>query len=291
MLDISRKLPQKRAFITGGASGLGKALATILIKDGWRVGIADIGAERLTETVSHLGPLAIPYFLDVANDVEYEKIAKHFIEKFGGIDLLVNNAGVGEGSTFEQYSAENWRWIVGVNQLGVIYGCKFFLPFMLKQKSGHIINIASAAAFSNLPRMAPYNVTKAAVLSLSETLFAEYSNQGIGVSVAMPTFFKTNVIRFARGRKEEQEMAHKLLATSGIDANEIAIQILRQAGKNKFYILLPLKAKFLFWLKKMFPNSFLKIAALAASKRTLFEKRLNKRYQQLSPEDRLINES
>lgn len=288
MLKISRRYPKKRAFITGAASGLGKALAKILIEDGWQVGIADIGSERLAETAKQFGKQATAYWLDVANDVEYAKVANDFIKKFGGIDLLVNNAGVGDGSAFEQYSTENWRWIIGINQLGVIYGCKFFIPAMIQQKGGQIINVSSAAAFSNLPRMAPYNVTKAAVLSLSETLYAEYKTQGIAVSVVMPTFFRTNIDRFARGGIENQQMAHKLLATSGIEANEIAQQILTQAANNTFYIVLPGKSKIIFWLKRMFPNIVLSITALAASKRAFFENKLNERYNKLAPDARQI---
>ena len=152
---LSSRYPQKRAFITGGGSGLGRVLSTELASNGWTIGIADINAEGLKETANMIvqaGGKAYTYLLDVANSDQYESVSKEFLKDIGGIDLLINNAGVGDGSVFEEYSPENWRWIVGINQMGVVYGCHYFVPVMRKTKrAGHIVSISSAASFMNLP--------------------------------------------------------------------------------------------------------------------------------------------
>ncbi|MBX2902555.1 MAG: SDR family NAD(P)-dependent oxidoreductase [Chitinophagales bacterium] len=293
MLKLSQQYPLKRAFITGAASGLGKELAKQLAQDGWKLGVCDISEERLTATVDELkayGHTVAMFVLDVGNDMAYKVVADAFLKQFGGVDLLINNAGVGEGSLFEAYTTENWKWITGVNQMAAIYGCSFFLPAMLAQQAGYIINIASAAAFANAPTMAPYNVTKAAVLSLSETLYAETKHRGIKVSVVMPTFFRTNIDRFARGGDEHKETAHKLLATSGIEASEMAAAILCHAGRGKFYILLPAKAKFLFLVKRLFPMLFLRFTAYIASNQESLNNKLQERYGKLSDKEKTIEE-
>lgn len=261
---LSTTFPKKRAFITGSGGGLGRVLCLELASNGWTIGISDINEKGLAETaelIQKKGGKAVSFVLDVADSDQYSKVASQYLAQVGGIDVLINNAGVGDGGVFGEYAVDNWKWIVGINQMGVIYGCHQFVPVMKQQKSGHIINIASAASFANLPSMSPYNVTKAAVVSLSETLYTELKGEGVGVSVVCPTFFKTNVMQHSRGNEAQKKAGQKMVDKSGIEPEEVAQKILRLSGKKTFYILHPFQATALFWFKRYFPNLVLNIIA------------------------------
>ncbi len=259
MLELSRKFKEKRVFVTGAAMGLGKAFCTHFAKDGWTIGMSDISMERLEQTaveIKALGGTPILFKLDVANREEYRTVAQNFVEQTGGIDVLVNNAGVGDGASFHEYSLENWDWMIGINQMGVIHGCHFFVPTFMKQKSGHIINIASAAGYANPPRMSPYNVTKAAVISLSESLNYELSPLGIQTSVVMPTFIKTEIMSNARGSSDAIRAGRKLLDKTKLLPEDAVLEMLTKAGKGHFEIVLPKDSRMGYWLKRHFPGIF-----------------------------------
>jgi short-subunit dehydrogenase len=284
MYQLSKKFPQKRAFITGTASGLGRALSLALANDGWTIGISDIdmtGLQHTADMITQAGGKYFMYALDVADADNYKTVAEKFLADAGGIDLLVNNAGVGDGGEFDKYALENWRWMVGINQMGVVYGCHYFIPAMKQAGAGHIINIASAAAFVALPAMAPYNVTKAAVLSLSETLYSEYKYSNIGVSVVMPTFFKTNIMQHSKGTADEKEMGEMMVATSGLEAENVANRILKSAGNGKFYIVLPAQSYFLYLLKRFAPSVALWLNALSYEHKEKMRADLKKKYEKL----------
>ena len=123
-----------------------------------------------------------------------EALAAEADRAFGGTDLVVNNAGVAVGGPVGAVPLDDWKWIFGVNLWGVIYGCHVFVPRFKAQGHGHVINVASAAGLLSAPEMGPYNVTKAGVVALSETLAAELSGTGVGVTVLCPTFFRTNIL-------------------------------------------------------------------------------------------------
>lgn len=282
MYQLTKKHTQKRAFITGAGSGLGQELCKELATDKWTIGICDISEKGLNETaelISNAGGKAISYLMDVADKAAYQMVAENFLEKTGGIDLLVNNAGVGDGSPFDEYGLENWEWITGINQMGVIYGCHFFIPSMKKQASGHIINISSIAAIATAPNMSPYNTTKASVKALSETLYAELKEYGISVSVAMPYFFRTNVLQHARGKHaDSKEMGKYMVHGAKHSAEAMAKRLLKKAGAGKFHILFPTQAIFLFHLKRLFPMSFLKFNAFMTTKKEKLRELAKKQY-------------
>ena len=261
MYQLSQNHPQKRAFITGAASGLGKAFATELAKEGWTIGMADINSTELelaAAEIEKLGGKPIFFQLDVSDKEQYQKVAEDFLSKAGGIDLLFNNAGVGDGSAFEEYSLENYEWMVGINQMGVIYGCWYFIPAMKKQRSGHILNTASAAAIGCAPTMGAYNLTKAAVVAISETLYGELMDFNIQVSCIQPTYFKTNVIQYARGGDIVKKATQMFIDRSGLEAKEVAHEILTRAGKKELYIILPKDARKMWLFKRLAPTWFRK---------------------------------
>jgi len=259
ILQLSKKFPQKRAFITGCASGLGKEMCNQLSNDGWTIGITNINTEQLQTTADQIqknGGKSRSYIFDVSNREAYQKATNRFLESFGGINLLVNNAGVGDGDLFEEYGLANWQWMVGINFMGGVNGCHFFIPVMKQQQSGHIINISSAAAFSAGPKMAPYNATKAAVTSLSETLHTELKPHNVGISVTMTTYFKTNIDQHWRGSQESKEFARKMIEL-GLETEIVARKMLEKVGKGKFYIVFPFDANWFRFMHRFFPGLFL----------------------------------
>lgn len=281
---LTARYPLKRAFITGAASGLGFALCRELAADGWNIGMADINTAALeakATEIHQLGGTPVIYRLDVANKDAYRTVASHFIARFGGIDLLVNNAGVGDAGRVEEYGLENWDWLLGINLNGVIYGSALFIPAMRAQGAGTIINIASAAAFTSLPRMGAYNVSKAAVLSLSETMSAELHAHGVQVSVVMPTFFKTDVMRNSRGKGEDIEMSRLIFATTATTPEHIAAKVLTKTGKGKFHIVLNWDAHLMYRLKRYFPLLMLWLFRKGEQRRDVMGDRLKSKYQRL----------
>jgi NADP-dependent 3-hydroxy acid dehydrogenase YdfG len=261
MYPLSSFHPKKRAFITGAASGLGKALALELAGDSWTIGMADINLKELEEAAAAVKqqgghPLVFP--LDVSDKGQYAKVAAAFLEEAGGIDLLFNNAGVGDGSPFEEYSLDNYEWMVGINQMGVVYGCYYFIPAMKKQRSGHILNTASAAAIGCAPTMGAYNMTKAAVVAISETLYSELMDHNIQVSCIQPTYFRTNVVQYARGGEIVKKATEMFIQKSGLEADTVAKEILTRAGNRELYIILPKDARKMWFFKRLAPTWFRK---------------------------------
>ncbi len=260
-LLLSQKYPKKRAFITGAASGLGLAFCLQLAKDGWTIGMSDVNVEALKTAeaeVQAAGGTTLTYELDVADRQQYAAVVEAFLEKTGGIDLLINNAGVAGGGPMGVFPLEDWDWMTDINQNGVINGCHFFVPHFKQQESGHIINVASAAAFTASPNMAVYNVTKAAVRALSETLYYELAPYHIGVSTLMPTFFPTNIMENARGSERLSRFAKKMMERSTTDATTVALETLTKAGKGQLEIILPKEARKTYLLKRLFPGLYRK---------------------------------
>jgi len=191
------KLPSRpRAVVTGAASGFGRALALRLAGDHARLVLSDIdeaGLEQTAELAREAGAQARTLRCDVRDPDDVEAMAQLTDEEFGGVDLLVNNAGVAVAGAMGDVSLEDWHWQIDINLWGVIHGCHAFVPRMKAAGGGLILNVASSAGLACAPLMGPYNVSKAGVIALSETLYAELADDGIGVSVLCPTFFRTNI--------------------------------------------------------------------------------------------------
>jgi len=259
---LSRRFPAKRVFITGAGSGLGRAMALEFAAAGWHVGIADISADRLAAVGTELhasgaaGVTAFPG--DVASESFVAESVSAFAAARSGLDLMVNNAGVAVAGAVDATPAADWRWIVDINLLGVVWGCRAALPVMRGQGSGLILNVASSAGFAAAPQMAAYNVTKAGVISLSETLASELCGTGLQISCAMPGFFRTHLLDTMRAPAEELAMAHQLMDHSGHDPVEAARAILGAAAAGDLYIVWPREYRMVWRLKRFFPLWFLK---------------------------------
>ena len=191
------KMERKKVVITGAASGLGRALALALARKGCRIGIVDInldGAEETLRMVERAGGSGETYELDVREVTDWGAMANHFFQCWGGVDVLVNNAGVVAVGHVGDIPIENWEWIFSINFWGMVYGCHTFIPRMKAQGGGHIVNVASAAGLLSLQELGPYNTTKAAVIALSETLRGELAPFKIGVTAVCPMFFNTHLL-------------------------------------------------------------------------------------------------
>lgn len=228
--------PNSRVLVTGAASGLGLALVQQLVDRGCRVLGTDVHAE-IPESL--LGLAGVDYLrLDVTQDVDWSTARDWVVEHWDGLDLLFNNAGVAAGGRIELTEIDQWQWIVDINLLGVVRGCRTFTPMLKEQGSGHIVNTASAAGLVHPPRMSEYNAVKAAVVALSETLFHELKPYGVGVSVVCPTFFRTNLTESLRGKDEAaQKAAAKLIDRATVTADDIATEVISGVEKGRHIIL------------------------------------------------------
>ena len=192
-----RELSKKTAVITGGAGGIGRATAERLAQDGVRLVLADIEEPVLNETVAQLasgGADVLGVVTDVSDLASVEALRDAALERFGSVEIVFNNAGVSGGSALNSPPGV-WNWVIGVNLGGVINGINTFMPLLLEQNEGHMINTASAAGLGGVPGMGPYCATKFAVVGLSESMFHELSlkETQVNVSVLCPGFVKTRI--------------------------------------------------------------------------------------------------
>lgn len=260
----------QRILITGGASGLGRAMAEAWLKDGARVFIGDVNEERGLETVAALsslpGTLEFQH-LDVRDTASFNAAREWIEQHWGGLDVLVNNAGVAAAARIDRGDMADWDWIFDINVKGPVRGCKVFVPMMKRQGHGHIVNIASLAGLVNAPVMASYNVTKAGVVSLSETLRNELSVHGIGCTVVCPGFFRTNLHESVRSPEPGMvEMVDKLLASDELTAEQIAVMI-KQAVEHKKFLLIPHKSARRAWfIKRFVPALFRRVMRDSATR-------------------------
>lgn len=198
-------LEGKVAVVTGAASGIGRALADRWAADGMKVVLADVepgplDAARDELDASGADVLAVP--TDVSDAAQVEALAAATLDHFGGVHLLCNNAGVGGGGPSWEVPLEDWSWVLGVNLWGVIHGIRAFVPHLIAQDEGHVVNTASIAGFAYAPMMGPYNASKAAVVAISETLQRDLELQGskVGVSVLCPGWVNTRIHESDRNR-------------------------------------------------------------------------------------------
>ncbi|MNM80791.1 putative ketoacyl reductase [compost metagenome] len=231
---------QKRMMITGAGSGLGREIALRWAREGWQLALADVNEAGLKETLALVREAGADGFVqrcDVRDYSQLTALAQACEEKLGGIDVIVNNAGVASGGFFAELSLEDWDWQIAINLMGVVKGCKAFLP-LLERSKGKIINIASMAALMQGPAMSNYNVAKAGVLALSESLLIELRQQEVAVHVVCPSFFQTNLLDSFRGPTPAMKaQVGKLLESSPISAADIAGYIYQQVAEGQFLIL------------------------------------------------------
>ena len=244
----------KVAVITGGASGIGAAMADRFGAAGMRLMLADIEAgavgDKAAELRSH-GVDVSTFVCDVSDAASVDALATATLEAYEAVHVVCNNAGVGSGGAMADVPLADWEWVLGVNLWGVIHGVRTFLPLLRQAGEGHIVNTASVAGLFSAPFMGPYNVSKFGVVTLSETLFHELRMGGepIGVSVLCPAWVRTRIHESARNRPDDgpgptaspgdgtvAELMRGFIE-SGIDPASVADAVLAAIVENRFYIL------------------------------------------------------
>lgn len=258
-----------RMMITGAGSGLGREIALRWARDGWRLALCDVNEPGLLETlklVREAGGDGFTMRCDVRDYSQLTAVAQACEERFGGLDVLVNNAGVAAGGFFADLSLEDWDWQLSINLMGVIKGCKAFLP-LLRASQGKIINIASMAALMQGPAMSNYNVAKAGVLALSESLLIELKSENVGVHVVCPSFFQTNLLDSFRGPNPNVKLqVGKLLENSPITAADIASYIHDEVAKGEFMILPHEQGRMAWQIKRKNPQAIYDEMAVMSDK-------------------------
>jgi NAD(P)-dependent dehydrogenase (short-subunit alcohol dehydrogenase family) len=234
-------------------------LARRFARQGWRVAIGDVdaaSAEAAREEIAGDGAEALSIRCDVTVERDLSRVANALEKRWGGVDVVVNNAGVAQADRIEDGSLEDWQWILDVNLLGVVRGCKVFTPLFKRQGSGHFVNVASMAGLVHPPFMAAYNASKAAVVALSETLAAELGEHGIAVTVACPGFFRTNLGTSLRtGNPGLREMMDRLVARSPATADEVADRVFQAAVKKEFWAFPHLEGQAVWLMKRYLPRA------------------------------------
>ena len=263
--NLTQRFPKRRAFITGAASGLGLACAETLAREGWQLFLTDADAERLdlvTQSFRRDGAQVMSSPCDVRDAAAVQAVVDAAVALAGGIDIAIHCAGVSVAGRFHETPPEDWAWCFDINVLGVANSCRAVIRHMARGQGGVIINIASVAGFCAGPQMAAYNASKAAVISLSETLMQEYGAYGVRTMAVMPAFFRTNIVVNGRGPSRVLEAAGKLVEQSGIEASEVAEAILMAASRGRTHLVYPPKYRALWWLKRFAPERWHKLFPL-----------------------------
>ena len=217
-----------RVLVTGAASGLGAALTAAFRARGDEVLATDVSAEGGFET-GPSGSSSTPgvFKLNITSDDDWAAALAHVEARWGGVDVLVNNAGVAGGGRIEVAGLDEWEWIVEINLLGVVRGCRTFVPMFKRQRSGRIVNVASLAGLVHPAGMASYNAVKAGVVALTETLGHELSPYDVGASVVCPSYFRTNLMDSLRGADEALgAVVTQLVQRSPLTADDVAAAVL-----------------------------------------------------------------
>ncbi len=248
-----KMLEGKVAAVTGAASGLGRAMALAFAGEGMHAALADVDEPGLKSTLNEVqsrGVRAFAMRVDVSRYQEVESFCSKAIAQFGATHVVCNNAGVSPLGAVWENTLADWQWILGVNLWGVIHGVRAFVPRLLAQGEGHVVNTASVAGLISPPGMGAYNVTKHAVVALSESLYHDLRLRGspVGVSVLCPAYVPTGIADSERNRprellnpakspSKEETMLKKAVASGKLSADDVARAVVAAVKEERFYVL------------------------------------------------------
>lgn len=256
---MTTSLSGKVAFITGGASGIGAALATKLVEGGAEVWLADrqlAAAQELAQRLSSGGAKAHAIELDVRDYPAFEGAVAEAMQTSGHIDYLFNNAGIGVGGEVDSYSLDDWNDVLAVNLHGVVHGIQAVYPIMIRQHSGHIVNTASMAGLLAGPGTASYTASKHAVVALSKAMRLEAERHNVKVSVLCPGAIRTPILtggvygRMEKTGASEEAILKSWEPTRPMAPDKFAARVLRAVLRNKAIIIVPAWWKTLWYLDR-----------------------------------------
>ncbi|MHB8896220.1 MAG: SDR family NAD(P)-dependent oxidoreductase [Candidatus Geothermincolia bacterium] len=251
----------KVVVITGAAHGLGEATAKAFAARGARLALCDIDGEGLRTIKGVLearGAEVMTDIVDVAQAWQVEEFSDKVFKEMGGVDVLVNNAGVAVAGKLEDMKLEDWQWIMGINMWGVVHGSHFFYPRMAQRGSGHIVNISSAAGLIPLPMLSAYSGIKSAILAMTRIWRAEGAVSGVGFTAVCPGFMTTNISKSARTcsgtrrRSPSQfgEMVDKFFIRGQYDPAKVAEAIVRAVDSNKGIVRAGFETHLVDWINR-----------------------------------------
>ena len=250
-------LSSRRVLITGAGSGLGRALARRYAGSGARVACADLISKRAEATRAGLpGAGHLACTVDVGSDDAMEQLRDRIVAEWGGLDVLINNAGIASGGLMVETTMAEWRQILEVDLLSVVRGCRLFLPGMLLAGQGQILSTASFAGLAGAPGIMSYGVAKAGVVALSEQLRAEVQRHGIRVSVICPSFFRTNLCDDVIGSQKIRAKVLHLMDTSPDTLDSVADKAFAAAERGDFMIIPTVREPMHWRLKRWFPEFY-----------------------------------
>ena len=252
-----KELRDKVAVVTGGASGIGLAMAERFAREGMKLVLADVEKGPLDEAAARLradGVEVLTTLTDVSDADQMDALGAATLDAFGAVHVVCNNAGVALGGRMWELTAADWKWVIDVNLWGVIHGVRVFAPHLVAQDEGHIVNIASVAGLLSVPGLGPYSVTKHGVVTLSETLYGELvaTDSKVRVSVVCPSWVKTGIFDADRNRPaadsnpETEEEAKRLekykqlgafLLSNAMTAADVADRVFEAVVEERFYVL------------------------------------------------------
>jgi len=247
------------AVITGAGGGIGRALAQALAARGAHLALADVSAEGLAGTAAAVkgsGARVSQHIVDVTSREEMAAFPAAVLEAHGGVNLLINNAGITLQKSFATHSMDDWERILGINFRGVLHGCHYFLDPLRAADEAHIVNMSSMTAYAGLPSQSSYCATKAAVKGLSEALWAELAVEGIGVTSVHPGAVRTDMIKATLAESDNVEQAQRnfeLTQKTAVRPEKVAAKILRAVQKRKLRVRIGADAIVLDVMKRLFP--------------------------------------
>ncbi len=256
---------KRYALVTGGGSGLGRAFCRRLALDGWHVACADVDQPSAEQTIADLqaaGGSGQVELLDVADADAWQRLRDKLRREWLRLDLLVNNAGICASGEIGDAPLEDFQRVLDVNLRGVLFGCHTMAPWLKESApGGHIVNISSIAGVLSAPAMGAYNISKAGVVSLSETLYVELRPVGVGVTVVLPGFFPSELV--SRGRftaQKHRTIAERHTKKTQLTAERVVESTLLALKRGKLYVVVGRRARWLWRLKRLAPTTVLRIA-------------------------------
>ena len=288
LLESNMPIETRYALVTGAAHGIGREIARALARAQWHVGLADLDHTAAIESLGQIeqeGGQGKAFGLDVRDESAWLALRESLAGEWPRLDLVVNAAGVCGAGEIGLYALADWQWMWETNFHGTLLGCHTMLPWLKENaRGGHLVNIASIAPIASPPTMGAYNVSKAAVLCLSETLRGELGGTGVGITVVCPGFVPTGLMGRGRFlRPELQTLGENFMQSAFLTAERVASATVRAVERNQFYLFLDWRARLMWRLKRFCPRSFLSLAAYVYRRRVSAVRQKESTTQESSP--------
>ena len=259
-----KTLKDRVVVVTGAASGIGRATSIELARNGCVLAISDVNENRLAETadaIRALGARVCTHKVNVGDKERMRQYPDEVVAEYGAVHIVVNNAGVSIGGSFEETAIEDWEWLMGINFWSVVYGCKFFLPHLKRAEEGHIVNMSSSFGLMGIPLQSAYSASKFAIRGLSETLWIELKRLNICVTTVIPSGVRTEIANTMRFRNTKMiDFTRNAINTSPLTPEQCARSIVQAIMNNKMRVLVGQTAFFIDFFKRLSPVLTLNMA-------------------------------